>query len=200
MCRYLTRGDDLVLTPRFSPTSQEVTYMSFGQADPRVYLLNIETGQREVVGNFPGMTFSPRFSPDGRKIIMSLEQNGVGQHQHDGPAVARRERAHQRRLDRHGAVLFAGRHARSSSKSDRGGTQQIYVMGADGSNPQRISLRRRARYSTPVWSPRGDLIAFTKQAGGKFAIGIMKPDGSGERILPKAFTMKARPGPRTGSI
>ena len=25
--RYLTRGDDLVLTPRFSPTNQEVTYM-----------------------------------------------------------------------------------------------------------------------------------------------------------------------------
>ena len=59
--RYLTRGDDLVLTPRFSPTSQEITYMSYGQGQPRVYLLNIETGQREVVGNFPGMTFSPRF-------------------------------------------------------------------------------------------------------------------------------------------
>jgi TolB protein len=42
--RYLTRGDDLVLTPHFSPTTQEITYMSFGQGDPRVYLLNIETG------------------------------------------------------------------------------------------------------------------------------------------------------------
>mgnify|MGYP000252238165 CR=1 FL=1 len=31
-------------------------------------------GQREVVGNFPGMTFSPRFSPDGQKIVMSLSQ------------------------------------------------------------------------------------------------------------------------------
>jgi TolB protein len=72
--RYLTRGDDLVVTPRFSPSSQEVTYMSFGSGDPRVYLLNIETGQREVVGNFPGMTFSPRFSPDGQKIVMSLRR------------------------------------------------------------------------------------------------------------------------------
>src|SRR5438874_479204 len=72
--RYLTRGEDLVLTPRFNPSTQEITYMSYGQGDPRVYLLNIETGQREIVGNFPGMTFSPRFSPTGQQVIMSLQQ------------------------------------------------------------------------------------------------------------------------------
>ena len=72
--RYLTRGEDLVLTPRFSPSTQEITYMSYGTSDPRVYLLNIETGQREIVGNFPGMTFSPRFSPTGQQVIMSLQQ------------------------------------------------------------------------------------------------------------------------------
>ena len=74
--KYLTRGSDLVLTPRFSPSTQEITYMEFGQGDPRVYLYNIETGQREIVGNFPGMSFSPRFSPDGQRIIMSLQQGG----------------------------------------------------------------------------------------------------------------------------
>ena len=74
--RYLTRGTDLVLTPRFSPSTQEITYMEFGQGEPRVYLFNVETGQREIVGNFPGMTFSPRFSPDGQRVIMSLQQGG----------------------------------------------------------------------------------------------------------------------------
>ena len=75
--RYLSGGDDLVVTPRFSPSSQDVAYMAFGKGDPRVFILNIETGQREVVGNFPGMTFSPRFSPDGQKIIMSLSQGSA---------------------------------------------------------------------------------------------------------------------------
>src|SRR6201996_4088281 len=74
--RYLTRGADLVLTPRFSPSTQEITYMEFGQGDPKVYLYNIETSQREIVGNFPGMSFAPRFSPDGQRIIMSLQQGG----------------------------------------------------------------------------------------------------------------------------
>src|SRR3954471_20162585 len=74
--RYLTRGNDLVLTPRFSPSSQDITYMEFGQGDPRVYLFNIETGQREIVGNFPGMSFAPRFAPDGQRVVMSLQQGG----------------------------------------------------------------------------------------------------------------------------
>ena len=87
--RTLTKGNDLVLTPRFSPTRQEITYMSFEGGNPRVYLLQIETGQRELVGNFPNMSFSPRFSPDGQKIIMSLQQERQRQHLCDGPALAR---------------------------------------------------------------------------------------------------------------
>ena len=109
--RYLTRGDDLVLTPRFSPSTQEITYMSYGQGDPRVFLLNIETGQREIVGNFPGMTFSPRFSPDGQRVIMSLQQGGNSNIFRDGPALEGDDAADRHAGDRHRAVLFAGRHA-----------------------------------------------------------------------------------------
>jgi TolB protein len=59
-------------------------------------------------------------------------------------------------------------------------------MGANGSNPHRITFGE-GTYSTPVWSPRGDLIAFTRRKGGQFAIGVIKPDGSGERILTEGF-------------
>ena len=74
--RLLTTGQNLVLTPRFSPSTQEITYTSFEGETPKVYLLNIETGQKEIVGAFPGMTFAPRFSPDGQRIVMSLEREG----------------------------------------------------------------------------------------------------------------------------
>ena len=59
-------------------------------------------------------------------------------------------------------------------------------MAASGGPAQRISFGE-GNHSTPVWSPRGDFIAFTKQAGGKFSIGIMKTDGSGERILTEGY-------------
>ena len=59
-------------------------------------------------------------------------------------------------------------------------------MPAGGGAPKRISFGE-GRYSTPVWSPKGDLIAFTKQKADTFAIGVMRPDGSGERILTEGF-------------
>ena len=59
-------------------------------------------------------------------------------------------------------------------------------MGADGSNVRRISFGS-GRYTTPVWSPDGKLIAFTKQEGAVFHIGVMKPDGSAERILTDSY-------------
>jgi TolB protein len=183
--RYLTRGADLVLTPRFSPSTQEITYMEFGQGDPKVYLFNIETGQREIVGNFPGMSFSPRFSPDGQHIIMSLQQGG-----NSNLFVMDLRSKSMTRLTDTPAIDTSPSYAPDGSRlcfeSDRGGKPQIYVMPAQGGQAQRISFGEGS-YSTPVWSPRGDYIAFTKQGGGQFAIGIMKTDGSGERILTSGF-------------
>ncbi|WP_173796259.1 Tol-Pal system beta propeller repeat protein TolB [Hartmannibacter diazotrophicus] len=184
--RYLTQGKELVLTPRFSPSTQDITYMSFGgNENPRVYLLNLDTGSRQVVGNFNNMTFAPRFSPDGRRVVMSLEQGGNS----NIYAMDLASRQVQRLTDS-AAIDTGPSYSPDGSQivfeSDRGGSQQLYVMGAGGGGAQRISFGN-GRYSTPVWSPRGDLIAFTRQSGGKFAIGIMKPDGSGERILTEGF-------------
>ncbi len=184
--RYLSNGSAIVMTPRFSPNRQEITYMSYESGQPRVYLLQIETGQRELVGNFPGMTFAPRFSPDGQRVIMSLLRD-------DGNsnifAMDLRSRA-TTRLTNSAAIDTSPSYSPDGSKivftSDRGGRAQIYVMGADGSGQTRISFGDGV-YSTPVWSPRGDLIAFTKQSGSQFQIGVMKTDGSGERILSSGF-------------
>jgi TolB protein len=183
--RYLTRGDELVLTPRFSPSTQEITYMSYGQGDPRVYLLNIETGQREVVGNFPGMTFAPRFSPDGQRVIMSLQHGSYSNlFVMDLRSKATTRLTQTPAIDT--APSYSPDGAQICFESDRGGSQQIYVMGAQGGGAQRISFGEGS-YSTPVWSQKGDYIAFTKLGGGRFSIGIMRPDGQGERILTEGF-------------
>jgi TolB protein len=185
--RYLTKGTDLVLTPRFSPTSQEVAYMAYGIGDqpPRVFLMDTETGNRQEVGKFPGMTFSPRFSPDGQRVIMSLQQEG------NANLYAMDLRTKQTtRLTNDAAIDTSPCYSPDGShiafESDRGGSQQIYVMGADGSAPKRITFGE-GTYSTPVWSPRGDLIAFTRRNAGQFGIGVIKPDGSGMRILTEGF-------------
>lgn len=187
--RFLTDGRDLVLTPRFSPAAHQITYLSYVAGRPRAYVYDIDTRRQEVIGDFPGMTFAPRFSPDGDKVIMSMARDGNSEiYTMD---LRTRQTA---RLTRHPAIDTSASYSPDGGRivfnSDRGGSQQLYVMNADGGNPQRISFRQRASYATPVWSPRGDLIAFTRLAGGTFAIGVMKPDGSGERILVEDFLVE----------
>ncbi len=184
--RFLTDGRTLILTPRFSPTLQEITYLAYYNNKPRVYLFNIDSGRQEALGDFPGMTFAPRFSPDGKRVIFSLIEKG-------GDSNIFVMDLRTRRVDRltnHPSINTGPSYSPDGSQvtfeSDRGGSQQIYVMDANGGNLRRISFGS-GRYGTPVWSPRGDLIAFTKQAGGQFSIGVMRPDGSGERILTSAF-------------
>lgn len=183
--RYLTEDGTLVLTPRFSPTAQEVTYMSYKGGKPRVYLYNIDTGRQEVLGDFPGMTFAPRFSPDGNKVVMSMSQNGNT----DLYEMNLRSRQ-SRKLTEAGGIDTAPCYSPDGSKivfeSDRGGTQQLYVMGSSGGEARRITFGD-GRYANPVWSPRGDLIAFIKMNKGQFYLGVIRPDGSGERLITQAF-------------
>ncbi len=186
--RFLTDGRVLVLTPRFSPTAQEITYLSYFRDQPRVYLFNIDTGQQEVVGDFPGMTFAPRFSPDGKRVIMSLSDTGNSQIY----TLDLRTRS-VKRLTNHASINTSPCYSPDGNaicfNSDRSGGQQLYTMDAEGGGVKRISFGQ-GRYATPVWSPRGDLLAFTRLNAGTFSIGVMRPDGSGERILTESFLVE----------
>lgn len=183
--RYLTEEGTLVLTPRFSPTAQEITYMSYKNGKPRVYLYNIDSGRQEVLGDFPGMTFAPRFSPDGNKIVMSMASGGNT----DIYEMDLRSRKSKRLTDATGidtAPSYSPDGRQITFESDRGGTQQLYVMDASGGNARRITFGN-GRYANPVWSPRGDLIAFIKMQGGQFYLGVIRPDGSGERLITQSY-------------
>jgi TolB protein len=182
---YLTDGSYIVMTPRFSSTSQEITYMSLRPEGSAIYLFNLETGRREALGNFPGMVYAPRFSPDGSKVAFSVERAGNS----DIYVMDLRSR-NSTRLTAGPSIetspSFSPDGSRIVFNSDRGGSPQLYVMGADGSGVRRISYGS-GRYTTPVWSPTGDFIAFTKQSGSEFHIGVMRADGSEERLLTTSY-------------
>ncbi|MDZ4843800.1 MAG: Tol-Pal system beta propeller repeat protein TolB [Hyphomicrobium aestuarii] len=184
--RLLSQGKELVLTPRFNPVAQEITFMAYQGERPRVYIMNLDTQQRQQVGDFPGETFAPRYSPDGQRLVMSVSSGAnTSIYEVDLRSRQFRQLTQTNGLDTGPCYSPDGREI--VFESDREGTQQLYIMNSDGSGLRRISPQGDGRYSTPVWSPRGDYIAFTKTQGGRFMIGVMKPDGTGERILSSGF-------------
>ncbi len=186
--KFLTDGRNLVLTPRFSPNMQKITYLEFVGNSPRVYMLDLDTNRRQVLGNFPGMTFAPVFSPDSSKVLLSYANHG-STNIYEMNIKTRKTR----QITYGSAISTSPSYSPDGSKivfnSDRGGNQQLYVMNADGSDVERISFGK-GRYATPVWSPRGDYIAFTKIVNGAFYIGVMYPDGTGERILADGYLVE----------
>ncbi|MEM1381240.1 MAG: Tol-Pal system beta propeller repeat protein TolB [Pseudomonadota bacterium] len=178
-----------VLTPRFSPDEQEIAYLAFFENRPaKVYVFNIETGEQREVGEYPGMTFAPRFTPGGDKLLVSFAIGGNSDIAYLDPRTERLERLTTNpAIDVSPSMSPDGRQI--TFASDRGGSQQIYVMNADGSNQRRITFGE-GTYGTPVWSPRGDLIAFTRQHKNRFYIGVVNTDGSGERLLTESYLVE----------
>jgi TolB protein len=186
--RFLTNGQSTVLTPRFSPDYRQIVYMSYVERRPRIYIYDIGTGRQRVVTESVNQAFAPRFSPDGRYILYSMAVGGntdIYRVSVNGGPSQRLTSAPG--IDVGGSYSPDGR--RIVFESDRSGRQQLYVMNADGSDQRRISFGGGG-YATPEWSPRGDLIAFTKLAG-NFRVGVMTPDGGGERLLTNSWQDEA---------
>ena len=187
--QFLTSGANLVLTPRFSPDMRYIAYLSYVNNKPRVYMYDLKSQRTELLGNFPGMTFAPSFAPDSKHILLSYAKNGVTDiYEMD------LETRQSKKLTSGPSIDTSPNYSPDGQKivfnSDRGGNQQLYVMNRDGSDVQRISFRQGSRYATPVWSPRGDYIAFTRMQGNDFYIGVMYPDGTGERTLATGFIVE----------
>jgi TolB protein len=186
--RFLTNGQSTVLTPRFSPDYSKIVYLSYVDRRPRIYIYDIGSGRQRIVTESANQTFAPRWSPDGRWILYSMAVNGntdIYRVSAQGGTPVRLTNSPG--IDVGGSYSPDGR--RIVFESDRSGSQQLYVMNADGSGQQRISFGG-GRYATPEWSPRGDLVAFTKVVG-NFRIGVMSPDGGGERLLTNGWQDEA---------
>jgi TolB protein len=188
--KFLTDGNTIVLTPRFAPNGREFSFFSYrerivnGRRVPisaSVYRYNLSSKKTELIADFDGMTYAPRYSPDGNLLIFSLSRRGSSSIYTFNILTRRLTRITKGKcIDTSPCYSPDGRYI--VFNSDRGGTQQLYVMDADGSNIRRLSFGRE-RYATPVWSPRGDWIAFTRFGGSGFYIGIIHPDGRGERMI-----------------
>ncbi len=184
--QYLTDSKSIVLAPRFSPAGDRILFTSYATGFPRIYVMNTANLSTKVLDEQPGsMTFAPRFAPDGHTVVFSLEKDGNSDlYTLNVDSGALNQLTNAPSIET--APSFSPDGSQIVFESDRSGAQQIYTMAASGGEPTRISAGK-GKYGTPVWSPRGDLIAFTKIADGRFYIGVIRPDGTQERLLTASF-------------
>ena len=187
--RYITTGQALALTPRYSPDYRSILYLSYFNGAPRIYVYDLASGTQRLITQSRNPTFAPRWSPDGKWILYSMAIAGNT----DIYRISSSGGATPQRLTNTPGINVGGSYSPDGSKivfeSDRSGSQQVYVMNADGSDQRRISFFG-GRAATPEWSPRGDQIAFTHIVG-NFRIAVMSPSGSNLRYLTDSWQDEA---------
>jgi len=186
--RFITNGQSMALTPRYSPDYSKILYLSYLNGYPRIFVYDIGTGRQTLVVENQYPTLAPRWSPDGRSIMYSMAAAG-NTDIYRAPATG----GTPAKLTDSPGLDVGGSYSPDGSQivfeSDRSGSQQCYVMNADGSNQRRISFFG-GRCATPEWSPRGDLIAFTHIAG-DLRVAVMTPSGGGMRHLTSSWQDEA---------
>jgi len=186
--RYITTGQAIALTPRYSPDYKSLVYLSYFNGAPRIYVYDIEKGTQRLITQSRSPTFAPRWSPDGKWILYSMASAGNTDIYRipSGGGTAQR-------LTNAPGINVGGSYSPDGGKivfeSDRSGSQQVYVMNADGSDQRRITFLG-GRAATPEWSPRGDQIAFTHIAG-NLRVAVMSPAGGNLRYLTDSWQDEA---------
>ncbi len=187
--RFITTGQAIALTPRYSPDYRSIVYLSYLNGNPRIYVYDTVRNSQRLITESRNPTFAPRWSPDGKWILFSMAVGG-------NTNIYRVSAAGGNsviQLTSTPGINIGGSYSPDGRKitfeSDRSGSQQIYVMNADGSDQRRISFFG-GRAATPEWSPRGDLIAFTHIAG-NLRIAVMGSGGSNMRYLSDSWQDEA---------
>jgi TolB protein len=187
--RVLTDGRDLVLTPIFSKRADEIFYLRFFQGRSQVFSFDLRTLRNRKVGGFKGTTFAPSINPkDSNSLLLSAIIDGNSDiYELDINANSARRLTKTASIDTTPSYSPDGKMIAFASDREQG--QQLYIMDSKGFSVERISFGGGA-YSKPMWSPDGKMIAFTKIKSGQFYIGVIAPNGKGEKLLTSAYLVE----------
>jgi TolB protein len=158
-----------IMSPAWSPDGTRMVYVSFELKKPVVVVQNLATGSRRVVANFKGSNSAPAWSPDAKKLAVTLTKDGGSQLyiiDVEGGGAATRL-ATSPGIDTE--PTFSPDGSSIAFTSDRGGSPQIYRIATTGGETQRMTFNGTYNV-TPRYSPDGKRLAYIQRVGGQFKL------------------------------
>ena len=173
---------DPIMSPAWSPDSRRLAYVSFEGNASSIFVQTLRTGNRIQVSNRPGINGSPAFSPDGRKLVLTLggADGNLDIHVMDLATRNVKRLTTNRAIDTEGSWSPDGRQIYFTS--DRSGGPQVYRIGADGGTPERVTFEGSYN-ARPRLSPDGKKLATVHLDRGNFRIAVMELDRRGPLVL-----------------
>ena len=166
---------DPIMSPAWSPDSRRIAYVSFENDRSSVWVQTLRTGNRIQVSNKPGINGAPAFSPDGRKLVLTLGglDGNLDIHVLDLSTKETRRLTTHRAIDTEGSWSPDGRYIYFTS--DRSGGPQIYRVPAAGGSPERVTFEGSYN-ARPRLSPDGERLAMVHLDRGNYRIAVMDVD------------------------
>jgi len=188
--RYISDNRTQVMGPHFSPNMQQLVFLSYRNDDMNVWTLDMNDGTQRRLGQFGGLNFAPRWSPDGQRVAFSLvDARGASNiFEYNIETKEMRRLTNTNGINTSPAYSPCGRLLAYNSNAS--GSQQLHVLDLQTLRSRRISFGD-GRYATPAFSPDGNFLAFTRIANNTFYIGVMSPEGRNERTLASGWHVEA---------
>ncbi|MEA3548066.1 MAG: Tol-Pal system beta propeller repeat protein TolB [Thermodesulfobacteriota bacterium] len=174
--RQITKHRFIAVSPRFVPKGNKITYTSYHNGNPNLYLTDLDLGKTtRAISRRAGLNMAPAWSPDGKTMVITLSKDG-----NPDLYLMRSNGEIIRRLTRNSGINVSPSFSPDGKKiafvSDRNGRPQIYVMELKSGKVRRITYQGNEN-TTPSWSPQGDWIAYTGSFEGNCQIFLIRPDG-----------------------
>ena len=165
-------SSDPIMSPAWSPDSRRLAYVSFEGSKSAIYVQTLRTGNRIMVSGDPGINGAPAFSPDGRKLVVTLGgvDGNLDIYLLDLASKQKKRLTTHRAIDTEGTWSPDGRYIYFTS--DRAGGPQIYRISANGGTPERVTFEGSYN-ARPRLSPDGDKLAVLTLDRGNYRIGIL---------------------------
>jgi TolB protein len=161
-----------IMSPAWSADGQWLAYVSFESSTSAIYIQRLATGERRRVSARVGINGAPAFSPDGKRLALTLSGSGGNLDIYilDLATQALTRVTTDPAIDtepvwsRDGQQLYF--------TSDRSGGPQVYVAAAVASAPAKRLTFGSSYNARPRISPDGKSLAFVTRDGSGYRIAV----------------------------